>query len=379
MGKDTYLRFQIVSILFCFFVMGSIEMVGIASNYIKVSLHLSDTKANILPSLVYVWFLICTIPTGILMNRVGRKNMVLMSMSVLALATLIPLFKVSYFYMVICFIILGISNVCLQASAYPLFSNIIKTEKLAFHLTFGEFVKTFSCFVAPYIAMIGAVHFKHFFGLSWRVLFLAYFLITVFSLVLLAFTKIEREQPQPESAVYFSSLKLLRTPLILFSFIAVMCHVGIDIGTNTVAPKLLMYKLGISLEAASFASALYFIARLSGGLVWTFVINKIPKRFFFYISVALLLIGVVGLYFVSTKLAICIFIAIIGIGNASLFPVIISQAVVKYPDLKNKISILMIMGQFGGAIFPLLMGLARSEERRVGKECGAMGRSRGVP
>ena len=173
MGKDTYLRFQIVSILFCFFVMGSIEMVGIASNYIKVSLHLSDTKANILPSLVYVWFLICTIPTGILMNRVGRKNMVLMSMVVLALATLIPLFKVSYFYMVICFIILGISNVCLQASAYPLFSNIIKTEKLAFHLTFGEFVKTFSCFVAPYIAMIGAVHFKHFFGLSWRVLFLA--------------------------------------------------------------------------------------------------------------------------------------------------------------------------------------------------------------
>ena len=358
MGKDTYLRFQIVSILFCFFVMGSIEMVGIASNYIKVSLHLSDTKANILPSLVYVWFLICTIPTGILMNRVGRKNMVLMSMVVLALATLIPLFKVSYFYMVICFIILGISNVCLQASAYPLFSNIIKTEKLAFHLTFGEFVKTFSCFVAPYIAMIGAVHFKHFFGLSWRVLFLAYFLITVFSLLLLAFTKIEREQPQPESAVYFSSLKLLKTPLILFSFIAVMCHVGIDIGTNTVAPKLLMYKLGISLEAASFASALYFIARLSGGLVWTFVINKIPKRFFFYISVALLLIGVVGLYFVSTKLAICIFIAIIGIGNASLFPVIISQAVVKYPDLKNKISILMIMGQFGGAIFPLLMGLA---------------------
>ena len=60
----------------------------------------------------------------------------------------------------------------------------------------------------------------------------------------------------------------------------------------------------------------------------------------------------------STKLAICIFIAIIGIGNASLFPVIISQAVVKYPDLKNKISSLMIMGQFGGAIFPLLMGLA---------------------
>ncbi len=358
MGKDTYLRFQIVSIMFCFFVMGSIEMVGIASNYIKVSLHLSDTKANILPSLVYVWFLICTIPTGILMNRIGRKNMVLLSMAILALATLIPLFKVSYTYMVICFVVLGISNVCLQSSAYPLFSNIIRTEKLAIHLTFGEFVKTFSCFVAPYVAMIGAVHFKHFFGLGWRVLFLAYFVITIFSLLLLAFTKIEKEKPGDESPVYFSSLKLLKMPLILLSFIAVMCHVGIDIGTNTVAPKLLMYKLGITLEAASFASGLYFIARLSGGLVWTFIINKISKRIFFYISVILLLIGVVGLYFVSTKIGLCIFIAIVGVGNASLFPVIISQAIVRYPDLKNKISILMIMGQFGGAIFPIFMGIA---------------------
>ena len=180
MGKDAYLKLQIISILFCFFVMGSIEMVGIASNYIKVSLHLSDTKANILPSLVYVWFLVCTIPTGILMTRIGRKRMVLLSMVLLTLSTLIPLFETSYLYMVVCFIILGISNVCLQSSAYPLFSNIIQTEKLAFHLTFGEFVKTFSCFVAPYVAMIGAVHFTHSVGLGWRVVFLTYFLSTVF-------------------------------------------------------------------------------------------------------------------------------------------------------------------------------------------------------
>ena len=119
MDSKAYVRFQIISIMFCFFVMGSIEMVGIASNYIKVSLHLSDTKANILPSLVYIWFLICTIPTSWFMNKVGRKNMVLISMCVLALSTLIPLFKTSYSYMVISFIILGISNVCLQASAYP--------------------------------------------------------------------------------------------------------------------------------------------------------------------------------------------------------------------------------------------------------------------
>ena len=137
-----------------------------------------------------------------------------------------------------------------------------------------------------------------------------------------------------------------------------MCHVGIDIGMNTVSPKLLIHKLGITIEAASYASGLYFIARLSGGLFWTFIINKIPKRVFFYISISLLLIGVGGLYFASTKFWLSFFIAVVGAGNASIFPVIISQAISKHPDQKTKISTLMIMGQFGGAIFPLLMGIA---------------------
>ena len=284
--------------------------------------------------------------------------MVLLSMCILAISTLIPFLKITYSSMVVCFVILGISNVCLQASAYPLFSNIIQSDKLAIHLTFGEFVKTFSCFVAPYVAMIGALHFQHFFNLGWRILFLVYFAITAITILLLSITKIEREPPAITTNDLFPCLKLLKEPLVILSFIGVMCHVGIDIGTNTVAPKLLMYKLGITLEAASFASGLYFIARLSGGLVWTFVINKIPKRIFFYISVALLLIGTSGLYFVSTKFWLSFFIAVIGVGNASIFPVVISQAMLAHPDQKSRISVLMIMGQFGGAIFPLLMGIA---------------------
>ena len=68
-------KIQIISIMICFFAVGSIEMVGIASNYIKVNLNLSDTKANLLPSLTYIWFLICTIPTGLLMNVIGRKKL----------------------------------------------------------------------------------------------------------------------------------------------------------------------------------------------------------------------------------------------------------------------------------------------------------------
>lgn len=43
-----------------------------------------------------------------------------------------------------------------------------------------------------------------------------------------------------------------------------MCHVGIDVGTNTTAPKILMERLGWTLNEAAFATSLYFIFRTIG-------------------------------------------------------------------------------------------------------------------
>ena len=40
-------------IMLCFFAMGFVDLVGIASNYVKADLGLSDTEANLFPSLVF--------------------------------------------------------------------------------------------------------------------------------------------------------------------------------------------------------------------------------------------------------------------------------------------------------------------------------------
>ena len=65
---------QLIPVMLCFFVMGFVDLVGIASNYVKADLSLSDSEANIFPSLVFFWFLIFSVPTGILMNRIGRRK-----------------------------------------------------------------------------------------------------------------------------------------------------------------------------------------------------------------------------------------------------------------------------------------------------------------
>ena len=51
-------------------------------------------------------------------------------------------------------------------------------------------------------------------------------------------------------------------------------------------------------------------------------------------------------------------IALIGFGNSNVFSVIFSQALLYLPGKKNEVSGLMIMGLFGGTVFPLAMGVA---------------------
>jgi len=69
-------KLTLIPIMLSFFCMGFVDLVGIASNYVKQDLALSDSTANIFPSLVFFWFLIFSVPTGMLMNRIGRKNTV---------------------------------------------------------------------------------------------------------------------------------------------------------------------------------------------------------------------------------------------------------------------------------------------------------------
>ena len=99
---------KILPILLCFFAMGFVDLVGIATNYVKADLQLSDTAANIFPSLVFFWFLICSVPTGVLMNKIGRKNTVLISLVVTFASLMLPVFGEGYWLMLISFSLLGV-------------------------------------------------------------------------------------------------------------------------------------------------------------------------------------------------------------------------------------------------------------------------------
>ena len=350
-------KMAIVPVMLCFFAMGFVDLVGIASNYVKEDLQLSDSTANVLPSLVFFWFLIFSVPTGMLMNKIGRKNTVLVSLVVTVVSLLLPLFGESFPLMLVSFSLLGIGNALMQTSLNPLVSSVIKGGNLASTLTFGQFVKAIASFMAPYIAMWGAMATMPTFGLGWRVLFPVYMIIGILASIFLLSTPIE-EEPADNASSVIDCVKLLSRPVILLSFLGIMCHVGIDVGTNTTAPKILMERHDMTLNDAAFATSLYFIFRTIGCLTGSFFLRVISNRLFFIISVVMMALAMIGLGFGTSKTILYVSIALVGYGNSNIFSLVFTQALLSDKSRQNEISGLMIMGLFGGTIFPLFMGIA---------------------
>ena len=359
------IKLTLVPVMLCFFAMGFVAMVGIASNYVKADLGINDATANMFPSLVFFWFFLFSVPTGMLMNKIGKKRTVLLSLLVTIVSLVLPLFGESFGLMLVTFSLLGIGNTLMQTSLNPLVSVVIKGN-LAATLTFGQFVKAIASFLAPYIAMWGAMGALPSFGYGWRVLFPIYMIIGMAAAAFLSVTSIPEDEETGKASSLADSVKLLGKPIVLLSFIGIMCHVGVDVGTNTTAPKILMERLGWTLNDAAFATSLYFIFRTVGCLTGSFFLRVMKARTFFVISVSMMALSMVGMFVGTNQTLLYAAIALVGYGNSNVFSVVFSQALLSMPESKNEVSGLMIMGLFGGTVFPLLMGFASDAVGQVG-------------
>ena len=371
-------KIALISVMFCFFAMGFVDLVGIASNYVKADLGLTDSVANFFPSLVFFWFLIFSVPTGVLMNKIGRKKTVLLSLIVTVVSLLLPLFGETFPVMLTAFSLLGIGNALMQTSLNPLVTCVMKGGNLASTLTFGQFIKAIASFIAPYLSMWGATAVIPTFGYDWRILFAIFLVIGILATAVLA--SIEIEEPKAETSnagigtQFANAFKLLGSPIVFLSFLGIMCHVGIDVGTNTTAPKILMERLGFSLNDAAFATSLYFIFRTIGCFSGSFFLRVLKTRTFFIISVICMALSMVCMFMGTDTMILYAGIALVGYGNSNIFSMCFANALNAVCEKQNEVSGLMIMGLFGGTLFPLAMGVASDAMGQAGAVlCMAVG------
>lgn len=358
-------KFPVLPILFAFFVMGFCDVVGIATSYVKVDFNLSETVAGFIPSMVFIWFLILSVPSAILMNRFGRKRMVQVSNVITFLAMLIPFFSYNFVSCMIAFVLLGVGNTILQVSLNPLLASVVKGDSLASSLTAGQVVKAVSSFCGPLIALFAAQSLG-----DWRMLFPIYAGITIVAWLWLVITEVkEEETASTQETSVLQAFSLLGDKRILMLFLGIFAIVGIDVGTNTVSTKLMIERAQWAVETAGLAASVYFVCRTAGAFIGSFLLAKVNEATYFKANILLAIASIAALFFVEDANGIMVCIGLIGFFCSSIFSVLFSFALKARPEKANEISGFMITGVCGGAVIPPLMGVATD---MIGNQSGSL-------
>jgi len=363
MSKNSVSR-SVLPVLFGFFVMGFCDVVGIATSYVKADFHLTETVAGFLPSMVFLWFLLLSVPTAILMNKIGRKQTVMLSMLVTIVGMFVPFASYNMLTCMIGFALLGIGNTILQVSLNPLLSNVVKGDALTSSLTTGQVVKAVSSFTGPFIAAFALNSLG-----NWHYLFPIFAAITVLSALWLMFTSVPKEQETVSSSSLGATFSLLKDKTILLLFLGIVFVVGTDVGMNTVAPKLLIERLNIPLAQAGFGSSVYFAFRTAGALLGAILLAKMNEMKYFRVNMFIAITAMIALFFTKEQYAMLALVGVVGFTCSSIFAVIYSMAIKARPEKANEISGLLITGVFGGAVIPPLMGLATDA---IGGQVGSL-------
>ncbi len=345
-------RHKVIPILFGFFVMGFVDLVGISTSYVKADFGLSDTLANLLPMTVFVWFALFSIPNGMIMSRFGRRNTVIGGMLLTAAAMALPVFAYGFPSMLVAFALLGIGNTTLHVALNPMATAVVEPRRITSVLTWGQFIKAVSSLLGP-ISAAAAVMFTG----SWLAVFPVYAAVTLLTAVWLRLSVSSHDDGESARSTFSSIIALFGNSYILLCFLGIMAVVGIDVGLNTTIPKLLMHRLPLTLQQAGMGTSLYFAARMAGTFAGAILLTRIAPRPFLLWGCVLGLIAFTILIVGHSMWLLTVAIVLSGLACSNIFPIIFGLALSRCPDASNQVSSLMIMGISGGALITPLMGL----------------------
>lgn len=351
MNSKNSLKFTL-PIFMSFYVMGFVDLVGVATGYVKQDFGLSDTMAQLLPSTVFVWFALFSIPTGIFQDRVGKRFTVNLGMIITGIGMLLPIIYYSYITAIIAFMVIGIGNTILQVSANPLLLDSSSNESKAANLSLSQFVKAIASMLGP-IIVAGLAKYTG----NWRLVFPIYAVLSFLSAFWLYTVKIVESKPDKEPATFKTVVRLLKNPFISIMVLSIFFMVGFDVTMNSNIANFLKSKYAIPLDSASIGISVYFASLMTGRLLGAILLRKINTKTFLIISTIVTLAGLIGLILSGSLNTSWILIFVAGFGFSNIFPLVFALTVERKPEYANEISGLIILAVCGGAIIPPLAGV----------------------
>ncbi len=367
-----------------FFVMGFGDIIGTVMNQIKAECAANaDAISWLMPIFAYVWFLVVSIPTGVLSGRIGRKNAVLVSLAVTVAAMIVPIFANAerWYLYVVAFAFVGIGNTIIQAALPALMSNVVEPSLLASRISLGQFVKAVCAALTPVFVYLTATAFG-----NWKLLFPLYGALTVVAAIWLCFTKIpderrkcnplgadhraarnggalgDRALPDNDASVtsFSGCFAMMKEPYVAAMTVGILFSVGADVGFSVAIPEYLKNVFKVDVDLAGMGPTVYFVAKTIAAFAGAIVFAKISAAKCFPWCMGIGLLATAAIPFVLSPFAFLSVVAFVAFLTANSFGMCMGLAIERFPAKANEITSLMVMAIVGGGIVSALLGFAQS-------------------
>ena len=365
-------KIAILPVLAGFFVMGFGDIIGTVMNQVKAECAANaDTISWLMPIFAYVWFLVISIPTGIVAGRIGRRNTVLVSLVVTIAAMLVPLAANAerWYLYVVALALVGIGNTIIQAALPALMSNVVPSDRLTSRISLGQFVKAVCAALTPVFVYLTATALG-----NWKLLFPLYGALTAVVAVWLWVSDIPDERCQNNSpthplahpTTFASCFAMMKEPYVAAMTVGILFSVGADVGFSVAIPEYLKNVYKVDVNVAGMGPTVYFVAKTAAALGGAVLFARISAARCFPWFMGLGLAATVAIPFLPSATAFLAVVAFVALLTANSFGMCMGLAIEKSPDKANEITALMVMAIVGGGVVSALLGMAQSAFGPVG-------------
>jgi fucose permease len=348
------MRLRTLPIFFAFFVMGFVDAVGTLVGFAKDEYHLSGFVAGLLPFFGFIAFALFSVPGGVLMDKRGKKFLMLLSLAIVLVGEALPALATGYVLLVAAIFLIGIGMTLLQVAGNPIMRDVSEEGRFARNLTFAQFVKGLGSIAGPAVAIALVSH-----GHAWNSIFRVFGVVVAVTLAGVALLKVEERkgEDRPPASIA-TSFSLLRHPYVFLMILGLFLYVGAEVGVNSWIATFLKEKFQFDLgRLATGGIAFFFVALSIGRLIGSAVLTFMSARQFLLVTAGLSVLGTLGIMLGSREVAVgSIFLTGLGFGN--VFPLVFSILIDRMPERSSELSGLLCMAIAGGAVMPLLMGAA---------------------
>jgi len=352
----------LLPILAGFFVMGFGDIIGTVMIQVKseCAAH-ADAISYLMPIFAYCWFLLISIPTGILCGRIGRKNAVLVSLAVTLVAMFVPLAASAgrWWLYVVAFALIGIGNTVIQAALPALMSNVVSKDQITSRISLGQFVKAICAALTPVFVYLTASALG-----NWKLMFPLYGILTAAVALWLLVTRMPDERQAVGTVAaprtsFASCLATLKYPYVLAMTVGILFSVGADVGFSVAIPEYLKNVYKVDVNRAGMGPTVYFIAKTAAAFLGALVFARVSaaKCFPWCMGAGILVTAAILLVGSPVAFLACVFV--VALLTANSFGMCMGLAIDRMPEKTNEITTLMVMAIVGGGLVSALLGPAQ--------------------